>query len=154
MLSKGPAMCTSSADITAIAVACSPDTCIGDPLLLVGQAFSSVLLHMHAAALTCIEILCPFAHAPAKLMWYVIQQLHDRGGFLFHDQSSKTERLFPARGSWFVPVIPELPSEGFSVVLQFSENLPLHYFLDEEDEDTLDLYVNSISVEAGGGRQR
>ena len=47
----------------------------------------------------------------------------------------------------FAPIIPELPPDGCSVTIELGEDLPCHYFLDDEgQEDTCNAYLNSISV--------
>ena len=107
-------------------VACSPDTCIGDPLLLLHKPGGFDL-----EGTKKLEV----QYTSARL---IVSLPCDN----YLDQ-------------WFAPVIPPLPYEGDSVPLVLHEGLPFRYFLEDEGcDETLGMYLYTMSINVDGKLRR
>jgi len=107
-------------------LSCSPDTCIGDPLLL---------LHKPGG----------FDLDGTKML--EVQYTSTRLSVSMPSHNSLDQ--------WFAPVMPELPYEGDSVPLVVHESLPLRYFLEDEGcDETLGMYLYTMSINVGGKMRR
>jgi hypothetical protein len=108
-------------------LSCSPDTCIADPIVLLHKPNGFDLAGVKDQEVRWIETLSAVCLPPRNLP---------------SDQ-------------WFSPIIPQLPDEGDSVPMVMKETLPLHYFLEDEgQEETLRMYLCSLSVEMADGQIR
>ena len=104
-------------------VSCSPDTCIGDPILLLHRPDGFDLEGVKSLEVTYIS---------TRLN--VILPKHN-----ILDQ-------------WFAPILPQLPLEGESVPIFLHESMPVHYLLEDENRDEiLGMYLYKISIDIGGG---
>jgi hypothetical protein len=117
---------TTSLEGVYLPLSCSPDTCIGDPLLL---------LHKPGG----------FDLEGTKML--EVKYISTRLRVSMPNHNSLDQ--------WFAPVMPELPYEGDSVPLVLHESLPLRYFLDDEGcDETLGMYLYTMSINVGGKMRR